>query len=112
MRAVAEMRGEGRAGADRILNLLRRRAGVSDAGDHALLRQSFDVARRLGPLRRKSDQANVAAGGFLPTVKFVEIGRAHGGKGMRSTWAFRRGDVGTFDVERLHCCKFMCMKFV
>ena len=49
--AIAQMGGERRSGANRVLDLLARRPRVADAGDHAFPRELFDVVSRLGPFR-------------------------------------------------------------
>ena len=97
--SVAEVSGESRAGADRILNLPGGRFGVADADHDALASDVVDIARGIRPLRRERDQPDVALRGFLPTLELVEVGRAHPLGGMGSAGTVVRGDVRSFYME-------------
>ena len=77
VRAIAEVRGERRARADRGCDLAGRCPGVADADHHALLDHGLDEARRLRPLGRQRNQANVSARGVLEAMELVEIRRPH-----------------------------------
>ena len=52
-----------------------------------------------GPFRGERDDADAAAGGVLPAMELVEIGRADPLTGMGAARAILGRDVGAFDVE-------------
>jgi hypothetical protein len=75
---------------------------VADGDDHALAPQRLDVGGRSGPFRRQGHQAHEAAGGFLPAVELVKIGRPDPGRRVRAARSVFGGEVRSFDVEALH----------
>ena len=52
-----------------------------------------------GPFRGEGDDAYASAGGVLPAVELVEIGRTDPLAGMGAARAILGRDVGAFDVE-------------
>ena len=76
--------------------------GVSDGSDDAFAGDVLDVGDGPGPFRRERDDAYAAAGGVLPAVKLIEIGRADPLTGMGAARTILGRDVGAFDVKAIH----------
>ena len=62
----------------------------------------FDISRRLGPMRRQRDDADVPPRRVLPAAELVEIRRPHPWLGMRAAWTVFGTDVRPLDVKSLH----------
>src|ERR1039457_4776461 len=99
VRAVAEVGGKRGAGGNGVGDLRGAGLRVADGGDHAFGGDALDVARGLGPFRGEGDDAYAAAGGVLPAVELVEIGRTDPLARMGAARAVFGRDVGAFNVE-------------
>ena len=97
--AVAEVRRQGGAGGDGVLNLLAIGARVAEGDDDAFADQGLDVGGGGGPFGRDGNQLHQTTRNLLPAFVFVDVGRADAGERMGAARPFFGGDMGAFDVE-------------
>ena len=104
--AVAEVGGESCAGGHGRGDLRGGGQGMADRGDHAFGGDAFDELRGLGPFGREGDDADASAGGVLPAVELVEVGRTDPLAGVGAARAVFGRDVRAFDVEAVDGAAF------
>ena len=84
VRTVAEVRGKGRTGVDRRLDLGGVGGSMAKRDGDAGLHEMADISRRLWPVRRKGNQFHEPAGGHLPSVELGDGRRADVGRRVRA----------------------------
>jgi hypothetical protein len=97
--AVAEVRGHGRPGGDRIADLRGGRIRVSDGDAHAVADQPLDQRQRAPDLRRDRDQHDAPRRGVLAPREVVEAGRGRVLARVRAPRAVFRRDVRPLHVQ-------------
>ena len=106
--AIAQMRGQRRAGGDRIADLLWRRRGMAERDAHACGHKVLDERQRAWHLRRERHEHDPAVGGILPALEVVDVRRDDVRARVGAARAILRRHVRAFHVDpgdrRMRAC--------